>query len=321
MSSRSQAVHLAVDVPAAGVEDPYLLVHDGPARGQWLPIGGGVTIGRSPRCDLRLARRRVSRTHAEVVRGDTAYMVRDLGSDSGTYLNGEPVATAELHDGDRIAVGNVTMSFHLSGTEFAPHILDPTDHPFFDLLAVLANAIESRDPHSLGHTKRVNGFAQATARRLGWDQSKALEIEVGAVLHDIGKIGVPDAIVTKTGPLTPEEEEQMMAHPEIGARMLRAVPGMSHIVPYVLHHHECFDGSGYPHRLAEMAIPAEARLLAAADALDAMTSDRPYRGGLDPDLAIGEIRERSGIQFDPEVADAICEAYRAGELDPFFSRP
>jgi HD-GYP domain-containing protein (c-di-GMP phosphodiesterase class II) len=192
--------------------------------------------------------------------------------------------------------------------------------PHFNLLAVLANAIESRDPLSQGHTRRVTGFAQATARRLGWTERKIKEIEIGAVLHDIGKIAVPDTIITKTGPLTPEEEEQMMEHPAIGARMLRSVPGMSHIVPYVLHHHESYDGGGYPHGLAERAIPFEGRLLAAADALDAMTSDRPYRGGLDPGVAIGEVLDRSGTQFDPDVSTALFGAYRAGELDPFFRR-
>jgi HD-GYP domain-containing protein (c-di-GMP phosphodiesterase class II) len=193
--------------------------------------------------------------------------------------------------------------------------------PYLGLLAVLANAIEARDPHSQGHTRRVTGFAQATARRLGWTERKIYEIEIGAVLHDIGKIAISDAIITKSGPLTPEEEEQMMEHPAIGARMLRSVPGMSHVLPYVLHHHECYDGAGYPHGLAERAIPMEGRLLAAADALDAMTSDRPYRAGLDSEVAIGEVLDRSGSQFDPDVAQAIFEAYRAGDLDQFLQRP
>jgi HD-GYP domain-containing protein (c-di-GMP phosphodiesterase class II) len=188
---------------------------------------------------------------------------------------------------------------------------------YLSMLAVLANAIEARDHYTIGHTWRVARFAQAIARRLGWNETKINEIEVGGVLHDIGKIGVPDSILTKAGPLTPEEEEQMMLHPEIGARMLRDVPSLRHVLPYVLHHHECYDGTGYPHRLAEEAIPIEARLLSVADALDAMTSDRPYRAGLEAESAMTEIRESSGSQFDPVIVEALIHAYDAGELDPY----
>jgi putative nucleotidyltransferase with HDIG domain len=188
---------------------------------------------------------------------------------------------------------------------------------YLSMLAVLANAIEARDHYTIGHTWRVARFAQAIARRLGWNESKINEIEVGGVLHDIGKIGVPDSILTKAGPLTPDEEEQMMLHPEIGARMLRDVPSLKHVLPYVLHHHECYDGSGYPHRLSEEAIPIEARLLSVADALDAMTSDRPYRAGLDAEAAMSEIKESTGSQFDPVIVEALIHAFEAGELDPY----
>jgi putative nucleotidyltransferase with HDIG domain len=188
---------------------------------------------------------------------------------------------------------------------------------YLSMLAVLANAIEARDHYTIGHTWRVARFAQAIARRLGWNEPKINEIEVGGVLHDIGKIGVPDSILTKAGPLTPEEEEQMKLHPEIGARMLRDVPSLRHVLPYVLHHHECYDGDGYPHRLAEEAIPIEARLLSVADALDAMTSDRPYRAGLEADSAMREIMESSGSQFDPVIVEALSHAYEAGELDAY----
>jgi putative nucleotidyltransferase with HDIG domain len=188
---------------------------------------------------------------------------------------------------------------------------------YLSMLAVLANAIEARDHYTIGHTWRVARFAQAIARRLGWNEDKISEIEVGGVLHDIGKIGVPDSILSKAGPLSEDEEEQMMLHPEIGARMLHDVPTLEHVLPYVLHHHEYYDGTGYPHRLAEQAIPIQARLLAVADALDAMTSDRPYRSGLDPDTAMSEIREKAGSQFDPVIVEALVQAFEAGELDPY----
>jgi putative nucleotidyltransferase with HDIG domain len=188
---------------------------------------------------------------------------------------------------------------------------------YLAMLAVLANAIEARDHYTIGHTWRVARFSQAIARELGWPEERLSEVEVGGLLHDIGKIGVPDSILTKTGPLTDDEQEQMELHPHIGARMLQDVPSLTNVLPYVLYHHEQYDGSGYPYQLEGEAIPIEARLLAVADALDAMTSDRPYRRGLDRDLAITEIRRRAGSQFDPEVVDALIKAYREGKLDPF----
>jgi HD-GYP domain-containing protein (c-di-GMP phosphodiesterase class II) len=191
----------------------------------------------------------------------------------------------------------------------------PASDVYLAMLAVLANAVEARNAYSSGHTGRVTRLAQAAARYLGFDERELATIELAGILHDIGEIGVPDRILTKPGPLTPEEEDHMMRHPEIGARLLRSVPDLEHLVPAVLHHHERFDGSGYPNGLVEHAIPIEARLLAAADALDAMTTDRPYRARLAPPTAMAELVDRAGSQFDPEVVEAFELAYRAGELD------
>jgi HD-GYP domain-containing protein (c-di-GMP phosphodiesterase class II) len=187
---------------------------------------------------------------------------------------------------------------------------------FLAMVTVLANAIEARSTHASGHTRRVGAFARAAARRLGFGEPALRAVELGSVLHDIGEVGIPDRILTKPGPLTPEEEEQVMRHPSIGARLLRSVPELEHLVPLVLHHHERYDGTGYPHGLAENAIPIGARLLAVADAFDAMTTDRPYRTRLSPATAIAELTESAGGQFDPDVVAALVEAYHAGELDP-----
>jgi putative nucleotidyltransferase with HDIG domain len=191
----------------------------------------------------------------------------------------------------------------------------PASDVYLAMLAVLANAVEARNAYSSGHTGRVTRLAQAAARHLGYEERELATIELAGILHDIGEIGVPDRILTKPGPLTPEEEEHMMRHPEIGARLLRSVPELEHLVPAVLHHHERFDGSGYPNGLFEHAIPLEARLLAAADALDAMTTDRPYRARLAPPTAMAELVDRAGSQFDPEVVEAFELAWAAGELD------
>jgi HD-GYP domain-containing protein (c-di-GMP phosphodiesterase class II) len=521
MSADSSSSSAAVRAGTARRQEPFLVLLNGPEEGERRSIGDGISIGRSSQCDLTLTHQLVSRNHAEIAPNGSMYMVRDLGSVNGTYLNGRLVSSAELQDGDQITVGDFTLRFNLaeemspstdgfvvmySSTpkkppirlhgepaalqesllstdaeraerarvrletlvgvtqnlarlrelevlypmvvdevmrilpaervalfrttpdgqlepQVARHAKDPDaavevsrtildevasnricvlsadavsdreyddsasimlqnirsvlcvpieskselygvlylDAPgkegafteddlhfvsgvasvaavsmanamavdavrstaqelnraYLSMLAVLANAIEARDHYTIGHTWRVARFAQAIAGRLGWASDKINEIEVGGVLHDIGKIGVPDSILTKAGPLSRDEEEQMMLHPETGARMLRDVPSLRHVLPYVLHHHECYDGTGYPHRLSEQAIPIEARLLAVADALDAMTSDRPYRAGLDPGDAMAEIRENSGSQFDPVIVEALFQAYEAGELDPY----
>lgn len=191
----------------------------------------------------------------------------------------------------------------------------PATVAYLEMLAVLANAIEARNAYTSGHTRRLTEIAQAAARRLGVDDAELAALELGGILHDVGEIGIPDAILTKLGPLTPEEEEHMMRHPEIGARLLRNIPDLEHLVPLVLHHHERFDGSGYPHGLSEHAIPLGARLLAAADALDAMTTDRPYRARLTPSTAMAELADNAGSQFDPDVVEALELAWRAGDLD------
>lgn len=188
---------------------------------------------------------------------------------------------------------------------------------YLSLLSVLANAIEARDHYTIGHTWRVARFGQVIARRLGWPEDKVNELEVGGVIHDIGKIGVPDSILTKPGSLTDEERQRMELHPQIGARMLYDVPTLQYALPYILHHHERYDGHGYPDGLKETAIPEEARLLAVADAFDAMTSHRPYRRGLAHRVAVAELIDKSGKQFDPHMVRAMIAAYDAGELHPY----
>lgn len=210
-----------------------------------------------------------------------------------------------------VAIANALAVERLQGAA------QEVNRAYLSMLSVLANAIEARDHYTIGHTWRVARFAQVVARRLGWDEERIAAVEVGGVLHDIGKIGVPDSILTKSTPLDPAEEEHMQLHPQIGARMLRDVPSLEHALPYVLHHHERWDGSGYPERLAGERIPEEARLLAVADALDAMTSSRPYRPGLDRALAVAELERQAGRQFDPAMVAAAVAAYRDGELDPY----
>jgi HD-GYP domain-containing protein (c-di-GMP phosphodiesterase class II) len=180
------------------------------------------------------------------------------------------------------------------------------------MLAELSEAVESRDPYMRGHSSRVTALADAVARWLGWDDEQLRLLHIGAPLHDIGKLSVPGRILRKPGLLTPDELVEIRAHPEAGARLIEPIDSAHCALPYVLYHHERWDGRGYPHGLAGKAIPVEARLLAIADAFDAMTSNRPYRRALGNDEALAEVDRCAGTQFDPELARAFLEVWGTG---------
>lgn len=196
--------------------------------------------------------------------------------------------------------------------------VDKLECAYQGTLVMTANAIEARDHYTVGHTWRVTNFALAIARELGWDDEKLRECEMGGVLHDVGKIAIDDAILRKPGGLNDDEYEKMKVHPERGARMMQDVPALAPLIPYALYHHERYDGKGYPFGLAGEEIPIEGRLIAVADTFDAMTSNRPYRKGLSPEIAVAELEKGKGTQFDPEIVDAMVRAYRAGRVDAIF---
>ncbi|MBI2424762.1 MAG: HD domain-containing protein [Candidatus Hydrogenedentes bacterium] len=184
-----------------------------------------------------------------------------------------------------------------------------------DTLIVLANAIELRDHYTVGHTWRVTNFSLEIAKELGWGAEKLNEVRMGGVLHDVGKIAVDDSILRKPARLTEEEFDKMKVHPERGAQLLQDVDFLKPLIPYCLYHHERFDGRGYPTGLGGEEIPIEGRVVAVADAFDAMTSNRPYRKGLDPEIAISEIEKGKSTQFDPFCAEALIKCYREGKID------
>ncbi|HOK09130.1 MAG TPA: HD domain-containing protein [Candidatus Hydrogenedens sp.] len=183
-----------------------------------------------------------------------------------------------------------------------------------DTLTTIANAVELRDHYTIGHTWRVTNFAIEIAKILGWTEEKIEEVYMGGVLHDVGKIAVDDAILRKESPLTEEEFEKMKIHPVRGADLLRDISLFQSIIPYCLYHHERYDGKGYPYGLKGKEIPIEGRLIAVADTLDAMTSNRPYRKGMEPEVAIEKIIDLKETQLDPEIVDALLEAYNLGRI-------
>jgi response regulator RpfG family c-di-GMP phosphodiesterase len=170
-------------------------------------------------------------------------------------------------------------------------------------LEALGSAIDARDVGTHAHSRRVCGYSLVIARVHGVPEGRLRDIEHGVLLHDIGKIGIPDAILLKPGPLTPAEWVVMRRHPEIGRRMIERIPFLRGAVPIVYHHHERWDGTGYPLGLRGEAIPLEARVFAVADAFDAMTFDRPYSRAISFEAARHEIHQYAGTQFDPAVVD------------------
>lgn len=183
---------------------------------------------------------------------------------------------------------------------------------FYDTLQVLARTLAARDPYTEGHTYRTARYAVAIARQLGLDEASLAAIEQAGILHDLGKIGTPDAVLRKEGSLDEIEKEEMMRHSIVGGRILEGVDFLAPAAGLVRHHHEKYDGSGYPDGLAGEGIPLGARILAAADALDAMTTDRPYHKAVDFPAALREIERGARRQFDPGVVEALKRVLNDG---------
>jgi putative two-component system response regulator len=185
-------------------------------------------------------------------------------------------------------------------------------------LIMLANAIELRDAYTRGHVERVMNYAQAVAEQLAWPEGSKTQLRFGSILHDIGKIYIAEAILSKDGPLTEEEWAEMRKHPQLGAELIREIHYLEPAVPVILYHHERWDGGGYPFGLKGEAIPFPARVVAIADSFDAMTTRRPYRKALSPREAYQEILAGSGSHYDPEAIRAFERAWQEQRIQAIF---
>jgi diguanylate cyclase (GGDEF)-like protein/putative nucleotidyltransferase with HDIG domain len=186
-------------------------------------------------------------------------------------------------------------------------------------IATIANTIDAKDEYTRGHSKRVSEYSAAIARELGMEEKEVENLRSIALLHDIGKIGVPDAVLNKPGKLTNEEYQLMKRHTVIGAEILKDIGMLPGIDIGAKYHHERWDGKGYPNNLSCENIPYIARIIAVADAYDAMTSNRVYRKHLDDDAVLNEIKKGVGTQFDPDAANAMIRLLESGRLAPIRS--
>jgi putative nucleotidyltransferase with HDIG domain len=209
----------------------------------------------------------------------------------------KPFTMDDLHLADALAA-NVSAGIESS------QLLRKQRNLFLSIITILAQAVELRDQYTGGHTERVKNYALLLAEKLGVSSADLELVRIGTPLHDIGKIGIDDAILRKPDRLTKEEFEQMKLHTVKGAEILQTVPDLHAVIPIVRSHHERWDGRGYPDGLAGDQIDPLARIVAVADAYDAMTSDRPYRKGRPAEEAFAEVQKMRGQQFDPECAAA-----------------
>jgi HD-GYP domain-containing protein (c-di-GMP phosphodiesterase class II) len=185
---------------------------------------------------------------------------------------------------------------------------------FDDVIEALTASIDAKDPYTQGHSRRVRDFSVAISQELGLPQETIRHIWVGSLLHDVGKIGVPDAVLSKPERLTHEEFEQMKEHPVIGKRILAQIRALRSELAAIAEHHERLDGSGYPDRLSAAEISLTGRIVAVADVFDALTSDRPYRAAMPVEQVFEYLRQISGAHLDPVCVEALVRAYRKGNI-------
>ena len=244
-----------------------------------------------------LVARRITRPVEHLVRSTVAVSMGDLGHRAPIETNDE--------------IGFLAESFNAMAASLEQKTTE-LQESYFASIESLARVIDARDPSTFGHSTRVAAISLEIAQAMGFDEESRKTLRQAALLHDIGKIGIEDRVLRKTGSLTDEEWDAMRQHPLMGYKMLSGLRFLKPSLVGVLHHHERWDGTGFPEGLKGDAIPAYIRILSVADALDAMTSDRPYHKGLTFEEALAELQNATGTQFEPASVEALVK--RASEV-------
>lgn len=228
-------------------------------------------------------------------------------------VDGSPVGTISVYERDPDALAEddlhtlETVADHLAGTIEQAQLFERLERNYFRTVEALAAALEAKDAYTLDHARSITELSAAVGARLGMRDEDVRDLKLGALLHDIGKIGIPSEILNKPGPLTDDEFEVMKQHTLIGEQIIAPIEFLEGVRPMVLHEHENWDGTGYPHGLAGEAIPIGARIIFVCDAFHAMTSNRPYRNALPFEEAMRRLQRGAGRQFDPSVVEAFIE--------------
>jgi ribonuclease P protein subunit RPR2 len=246
--------------------------------------------------------------------------VRDCegaASEASSRNFSEDPEAGSLHDQLKIFAREVGVLYSAERvrTRELEHALDTAREMYLATMKSLAHVVEAKDPTTRGHLDRTAHYGLALAHRVDPALAELPAVAYGFFLHDIGKVGIPESILCKAGPLTELEWVVMRSHPNQGARIVEPIPFMGEAVDIVRSHHERFDGGGYPRGLRGEEIPLAARIFSIADSFDAMTSDRPYRSALTTEEAVAEIRAAAGTQFDPRCVEAFVAL--AAEDDGF----
>ncbi len=290
---------LASAIPAALVAFALSRLRGGFDAGGAAALAAGIAAGAVL---SSLVSRSVTRPLTECVRGA-------LDIARGRF--GREIA---VHAGNEI--GDLAYTFNYMSRELAGYdaenrrLIAALERGYLDTIRSLAAAVEAKDPYTRGHAERVAALAVEIGCEMGVAPEARKALEVGGILHDIGKIGIPDSILTKQGALAPEEMDLVRAHPRIGAEIVAGVDFLRDAIPVIRNHHERWDGTGYPDRLAGEAIPLVARIVNIADTWDACTSNRPYQEAMPADVAVVILAALRGAQTDPAVHDALLSALR-----------
>lgn len=262
-----------------------------------------IVIGRAKDVDLHINDNYLSGMHARILVVHNFYYIEDLGSRNGTKVNGKSISFIRLAHQDVIQLGQTSLNFNLT---------DSIDENYINTLNLqtiqsLALAVEAKDPYTKGHSERVGEISEHLATMMGLSPADTERVRIAGILHDIGKIGVSENLLLKKSKLEDGEYETIKQHPVEGQNILRPLNFLNDVIPAVYHHHERYDGTGYPDGLSGENIPYWARIIQVADTVDAMTSNRPYRAAMSKFQAISELSRCSGTQLDPNVTKTMLE--------------
>jgi HD-GYP domain-containing protein (c-di-GMP phosphodiesterase class II) len=307
-----------------------LIILKGKLYNKSFPLSEGkkLLVGRGHDVDIQIFETGLSRHHACFERCNGEVFVSDLGSSNGTLVNEERVTRRKVVTDDIIRFGVVEFTFADKNTPAAivtssivaalPKMgngeLKTNIQLLYGTVRALIAALEAKDEYTRGHSERVTAYGMHLGRVMNLPPDALNALELGGFLHDIGKIGIPERILHKPDRLTDEEYAIIKQHPRLGYGILSQIEGSQIVGDVVLHHHERWDGKGYPDGLAGEGIPFAARILGLADAFDAMGSTRPYRSHCAKERVIEEIRKNAGQQFDPKLAEVFLSEVTAGRI-------